>query len=224
MADSYPQMSDFIALRATMVDTQIRPNDVTDTRIHQAMRDVPRERFVPGAKQALAYADVSVEVSPGRYLIEPRAFAKLLQLADIQPTDRILDVGCATGYSAAVLSHLGGKVFALEQDADLVRVASDTLRSTGYDVVTVAQGGLTEGLKPNAPFDVICINGAVEAVPESLLGQLNEGGRLICIQQKGPQGRAYLYLRQDGVIGSRADFDATVPVLAGFKKVVGFIF
>jgi len=217
-------MPDFAAQRANMVDTQVRPSDVTDPRIHAAMREVARERFVPGAKQALAYADVPVEVSPRRYLMDPRIFAKLVQLADIRPGDRILDVAPATGYSSAVLGKLGSKVIALEQDADLVRVACDTLQSIGCTNVTVAQGALTEGAKASGPYDLIFVNGSVEAVPESLLGQLKEGGRLVAVVQTGPQGRAYLYVRQDGVVGSRGDFDATVPELAGFKKPVGFVF
>ncbi len=217
-------MPDFSAQRTNMVETQVRPNDVTDPRIHAAMRDVPRERFVPGARQALAYADGPVEVAPRRYLMDARSFSKLVQLADIRPGDRILDVAAATGYSSAVLGRLGGQVIALEQDADLVRVASDTLQSTGCVNVTVAQGALTEGAKASGPYDVIFVNGGVESVPESLLGQLKEGGRLVAIVQQGPHGRAHLFVRQDGVVGSRGDFDATVPELAGFKKPVGFVF
>lgn len=217
-------MPDFTAQRANMVETQVRPSDVTDPRIHAAMREVPRERFVPGARQMLAYADGPIEVAPRRYLMDARSFAKLVQLADIQTGDKILDVAAATGYSSAVLARLGGQVIALEQDADLVRIASDTLRSTGSANVTVAQGPLTEGARATAPYDVIFVNGAVESVPDSLLGQLKEGGRLVAIVQNGPQGRAHLYVRQDGVAGSRGDFDATVPELAGFKKPVGFVF
>ncbi|HTO41800.1 MAG TPA: protein-L-isoaspartate O-methyltransferase [Rhizomicrobium sp.] len=221
MADPMP---DFASQRANMVETQVRPNDVTDPRIHAALRDVPRERFVPGVRQALAYTEGPVEVAPQRYLMDARSFAKLLQLADIQPTDRILDVAAATGYSSAVLGQMGASVIALEQDADLVRIASDTLRATGASNVTVAQGALTEGAKSSGPYDVIFINGGVERVPESLLAQLKEGGRLVAILQSGPQGRAHIFVRQDGVVGSRGDFDTVVPVLVGFKKPVGFVF
>ena len=217
-------MPDFAAQRLNMVETQVRPNDVTDPRIHAAMRDVPRERFVPGAKQAFAYAEGPVEVAPRRYLMDARSFSKLVQLADIQPGDKVLDVAATTGYSSAVLARLGGQVIALEQDADLVRVASDTLQATGCANATVVQGALTEGAKASGPYDVIFVNGGVESVPESLLGQLKEGGRLVAVVQKGPQGRAHIWLRQDGVAGSRGDFDAVVPELAGFKKPVGFVF
>lgn len=207
-----------------MVETQVRPNDVTDPRIIAALRAVPRERFVPGPRQALAYSEGPIEVAPRRYLMDARSFSKLVQLADIQPGDKILDVAAATGYSSAVLARLGGQVIALEQDADLVRVASDTLHAEGCKNVTVVQGALTEGVKANAPYDVIFINGGVESVPDSLLGQLNEGGRLVAIIQNGPQGHAHIYLKEDGVVGSRADFDAVVPDLAGFKRQVGFVF
>jgi protein-L-isoaspartate(D-aspartate) O-methyltransferase len=217
-------MPDFAAQRLTMVETQVRPNDVTDPRIIAALRAVPRERFVPGQRHTLAYAEGPVEVAPRRYLMDARSFSKLLQLADIQPGDRILDVAAATGYSSAVLARLGGQVTALEQDADLVRVASDTLHAEGCKTVTVVQGALTEGVKANAPYDVIFINGGVESVPDSLLAQLNEGGRLVAIIQNGPQGQAHLYLKEDGVLGSRADFNSVVPDLAGFKRQVGFVF
>jgi protein-L-isoaspartate(D-aspartate) O-methyltransferase len=217
-------MPDFAAQRMNMVETQVRPNDVTDPRIHAAMREVPRERFVPAARQALAYAEGPVEVAPRRYLIDARSFSKLMELADIQPGDRILDVGAATGYSSAVLSRLGGQVIALEQDADLVRVASDTLQAAGCANVTVVQGALTEGAKASGPYDVIFVNGGVESVPDSLLGQLSEGGRLVAVVQKGPLGRAHVYLRQNGTVGGREDFDTVVPELAGFKKAVGFVF
>jgi protein-L-isoaspartate(D-aspartate) O-methyltransferase len=217
-------MPDFVAQRLTMVETQVRPNDVTDPRIHAALREVPRERFVPGPAQALAYADSPVEVAPRRYLIDARSFSKLLQLADVRPGDKVLDVAPATGYSSAILARLGGQVIALEQDADLVRIASDTLYAEGCKTVTVVQGALTEGVKADAPYDVIFINGAVESVPDSLLAQLAEGGRLVAILQNGPQGQAHIYLKEDGVVGGRPDFDATVPALAGFKRPVGFVF
>lgn len=208
--------------RFNMVETQIRPADVTDQRVLAAMNAVPREKFVPRTALALAYADVPVQVAPGRYLLDPRSFAKLLQLAEIGAEDRVLDVGCATGYSAAVLARLAGEVVALEQDADLVRAASQLL-ADAVGRVEVVQGGLVEGVKNQAPYDVIFINGAVEDVPETLLNQLGEGGRLVTVI-KDSQSRAWLFLKEKGKVGKRPDFDAEVPVLAGFRKAVGFIF
>jgi len=208
--------------RFNMVEAQIRSANVTDPQILAAMNAVPREKFVPTAAQALAYADVPVAVAPGRYLLDPRSFAKLAQLAQIAPTDRILDVGCGTGYSAAVLARLGAEVVALEQDADLVRVASALLENV-VGKVELVQGGLIEGVKGQGPFDVIFVNGAIEQAPETLLSQLAEGGRLVAVLKDG-QSRAWLFLKQNGQIGRRPVFDAEVPVLAGFKKAMGFVF
>ena len=209
------------AARFHMIDSQIRPSDVTDVRVLAALGTVARENFVPRAARALAYADVSVEVAPGRFLMEPRCFAKLLQLAAITADDRILDVGCATGYSAAVLARLGATVVALEQDADLLRIASEGLSATP---IVLVQGALIEGAKAEGPFDVIVVEGAIEQVPETLLSQLAEGGRLVTVMNDGPQGKATLFLKENGGIGRRAVFDAAVPVLAGFKKMMGFVF
>jgi len=208
--------------RFNMVETQIRSSNVTDPRILAAMNAVAREKFVPSAARALAYADVPVAVAQGRYLLDPRSFAKLLQLADIKVTDRVLDVGCGTGYSAAVLARLAGEVIALEQDADLVRIASELL-ATSVGKVELVQGGLIEGVKAHAPFDVIFVNGAIEQAPEILLAQLAEGGRLVTVIKDG-QSRAWLFLKENGQVGKRPDFDAEVPLLAGFKKAMGFIF
>jgi len=211
----------FDAARLHMIDSQIRPSDVTDPQVLVAFEAVAREGYVPRAARALAYADVPVEVAPGRFMLEPRCFAKLLQLAAIKPDDRILDVGCATGYSSAVLARLGGKVIALEQDADLLRIASDGLSNSN---VTLVQGALIEGVKAEAPFDVIMVEGAIEQVPETLLSQLAEGGRLLAVMNDGPQGMATLFLKEHGGIGRRGVFDAAAPLLAGFKKAMGFIF
>lgn len=209
------------AARLHMIDSQIRPSDVTDPRLLAAFEAVARENFVPRAARAVAYAEVPVEVAPGRFLLEPRCFAKLLQLAKIGPEDRVLDVGCATGYSSAVLARLAGKVVALEQDADLLRIASEGLVNTG---VTLVQGALIEGAKMEGPFDVIIVEGAIEQTPETLLSQLNEGGRLVAVIQDGAAGRATLFVKEHGSIGHRAVFDAAAPLLAGFKKALGFIF
>ncbi|MEJ1969706.1 MAG: protein-L-isoaspartate O-methyltransferase [Rhizomicrobium sp.] len=181
-------MADYAAQRFNMVETQVRTNDVTDTRVQQVMNTVARERFVPAAKRALAYADVPVEVAQGRYLLDPRTFAKMLQLAQLKGSDSALDVACGTGYSSVVIGRIVRSVIALEQDADLVRIASDMIPAGGASNVTVVQGGLTEGYKAKAPYDVIFINGAVEAVPDQLLAQLGEGGRLVAVLRDGGTG------------------------------------
>jgi protein-L-isoaspartate(D-aspartate) O-methyltransferase len=210
-----------LAARANMIEAQIRSQDVTDPRIHSALGAVARERFVPASRQALAYADTVVEVAPGRFLLDPRSFGKALQLAGVREDDRVLDVGCATGYSSAVLGRLAKSVVALEQDADLVRAATQTLERAEGDI-EVAQGALIEGFAMGAPYDVIFINGAIEGRPETLLSQLKEGGRLLAFLK--PEDRATLFVREHGQVGSRPGFDAQVPLLAGFKKHQGFIF
>ncbi|MEI7791748.1 MAG: methyltransferase domain-containing protein, partial [Alphaproteobacteria bacterium] len=169
-----------------------------------------------------AYMDGCVALGDGRALADPRSFAKLLNLAQVTATDRVLDVGCGTGYSSAVLARMAADVVALEQDADLVRIASELL-ATAVGKVEVVQGGLIEGVKGQAPFDVIFVNGALEQVPETLLSQLAEGGRLVTVIKDG-QSRAWLFLKQNGQVGKRPDFDADVPLLAGFKKAMGFVF
>src|SRR5688572_10295443 len=209
--------------RFNKVEAQIRTSNVTDPRIHAAMGAVTREKFVPHAARALAYADVPVAVAQGRYLLDPRSFAKLLQLAQITAEDRVLDVACGTGYSSAVLGRLAAEVIALEQDADLVRVASELLANI-VGKVEVVQGGLIEGVKGQAPFDVIFVNGAIEQTPDVLLAQLAEGGRLVTVMRESGQARAWLFVKQNGQVGRRPDFDADVPLLAGFKKAMGFVF
>jgi protein-L-isoaspartate(D-aspartate) O-methyltransferase len=217
-------MPDYTAQRINMVESQVRANDVTDIRIHEAMRVVPRERFVPTVRRGVAYADGAIEVVANRYLLEPRTFSKLLQLAQIASTDSVLDVGCATGYSTAIIAQLAARVTGLDQDADLVRVASDMVPAVGATNISIVQGSLAEGHRAGAPYDAILVNGAIEAAPEALLGQLAEGGRLVAIVQSGEQSRAHLYLRQNGRIGSRVAFDAWAPLLAGFRQKVGFVF
>ena len=217
-------MPDYALQRFNMVESQVRTNDVTDERILAAMDEVPRERFVPAGKRGIAYADAALEVAPGRFMLEPRNFAKMLQAATIEPGDRVLDVGCASGYSAAVLAKLGKSVIALEQDADLVRAASDMLPAVGAANVTVVQGSLADGARQHAPYDVIVVNGGLEVEPKALLAQLGEGGRLIAIMRKGAEGRARLFVKENGHVGDWPEFDAYAPILPGFKQPVGFVF
>lgn len=221
-------MPDYRLLRLNMVETQVRTSDVTDIRVHQALREVPRERFVPTAKRALAYADTAVEIIPGRFLLEARSYGKMLQAAEIQPGDSVLDIGCLTGYTTAVLARMSSRVVGLEQDAELMRIAVDLLPAVGAANAEIVQGGLTEGHKPKAPYDVIMINGGVETVPETLFGQLAEGGRLVTILQTSPeptvQGQVNVFLREQSRVGRRYMFDAAAPALAGFRQKAGFVF
>jgi protein-L-isoaspartate(D-aspartate) O-methyltransferase len=223
-------MIDFERLRQSMVDSQIRPNDVTDPRVIGAMLDLPRERFVPAARAELAYLDDDLIVreadaaGPARYLIEPMILAKLIQALDLSDTDHVLDVGCATGYSTALLSKLAGTVIGLESDPALAAAARKALGALGASGARVEAGTLPAGLPAAGPYDAILINGAVEVVPEALLAQLKESGRLVAVVRAGPLGRATLHIRRSGAVSKRPLFDAAVPPLPGFEAPRGFVF
>jgi len=217
-------MPDYTLLRANMVATQVLANGVTEERILEAFRAVPREPFVSAAKRGIAYAEVPLEIVPGRFLLSPRCFAKLVELADISPPDVVLDIGCATGYSTAVIAQLANRVIALEEDAALVRVASDMLHSLHTENATLVQGTLAHGHRGGAPYDVIIIEGGIEEVPAPLLAQLGEGGRLVAINQREAQGRAVIFLNEAGHIGHRFDFDDFAPLLGGFRQPARFVF
>jgi protein-L-isoaspartate(D-aspartate) O-methyltransferase len=214
-------MPDYAAARLNMVETQVRANDVTDVRVQKAMLEIPREEFVPSERRSVAYMEGPVEVSPGRALLDPRTFGKLAQLAGLRHTDTVLDVGCATGYSTAVLARCASQVIGLEEDAALASRARQLLRGTAADVV---HGRLADGLPRHAPYDVIFVNGALEVRPETLLSQLKEGGRLVCVIREQAPGQAHLFVRGDEAISDRIAFDSDAPLLPGFQKPRVFAF
>jgi protein-L-isoaspartate(D-aspartate) O-methyltransferase len=220
-------MFDFAAARRMMVDGQVRTADVTDPRIIAAMLELPRERFVPERHAALAYLDLDIAVTagtPARRLLKPMVLAKLVQAAEIGPQDRVLDIACATGYSTALLSRLAYHVVGLEQDATLARHARENLAADGAANTEVVEGSLTDGWPAGAPYDVILINGAAEVVPEQLLHQLAEGGRLLAVVGRGPASKASLYLLSSGQVSRLAIFDAAAPALPGFAEPPAFVF
>ncbi|MCB2125323.1 MAG: protein-L-isoaspartate O-methyltransferase [Rhodobacteraceae bacterium] len=209
-------MTDFAARRTMMVDTQVRPNDVTKYPIIEAMLAVPREAFVPAASREAAYVGGNIEIAPGRVMLEPRTLAKMLDALDIQPGDLVLDVGCGLGYSAAVIARMAEAVVALEEDADLARDAQARLSSEGADNAAVIEGPLAQGAAKHGPYDVIVVGGAAEAVPQALLDQLKEGGRIGCVFMEGALGTCRIGHRLDGIVAWRFAFNATAPVLPGF--------
>jgi protein-L-isoaspartate(D-aspartate) O-methyltransferase len=217
-------VTDFAELRTKMVDGQLRTTDVTVPAILEAMLTLPRENFVDERRKPLAYLDEDIEIAPGRYLMEPSPFAKLLQLAEIGPSDRVLDVGSGTGYSAAVLSRLAGSVVALESDAALAARAGENLAAIGSGNVEVAVGALAAGHPAGAPYDVIILEGAVETLPEALATQLRDGGRLVAVEGRGNAGVARLYLNSGGVITGRRAFNAALKQLPGFERTPVFEF
>ncbi len=220
-------MGDFQQSRIHMVDNQLRTNDVTDHRILDAMEEMPRERFVPVARKGLAYIDQDMMVSDvggGRFLLKPHVLAKLLQLANIRADDVALVVGCATGYSVAVMSRLAGSVVGVESDSGFVETASEELVELGIDNAAVIDGALTEGCAAEGPFDVILFDGAVDFVPEKLTAQLKDGGRLVVIEGSGAAGAARLYVRSGDSVAGRFAFNASAQVLPGFQREAIFEF
>jgi len=215
-------MTDFAAARRNMVEGQVRTADVTDLRIQAAMLELPRENFVPPASVALAYLDLDLPLGGSRRLLKPMVFAKLIHAADIASTDRVLDVGCATGYGTAVLSRIAGQVVALEEDQGLAQSARSAL--AGFENVSVVTGPLAAGWRQGAPYDVIVLEGATEVVPEAFLPQLRGGGRLVCVLGTGPAARAMLYCRSGEELGGRPVFDATAALLPGLAKPPIFAF
>jgi len=221
-------MSELSSARQKMVDGQVRTNDVTDRRIIDAMIAVAREAFVPDDQHALAYLDRDLDVSAGgpvpRFLLAPRLSAKLLQAAEIGAGDRVLIVGCATGYLAALAARLAAQVTATESDAALVSRGQAILAQLGVRNVTLKAAEPAAGDSAGAPFDAIILNGATEVTPEQLFGQLNEGGRLVGVFGKTRPARAMIVTRSHGDLGHRVLFDATAPVLPGLERVPGFVF
>jgi protein-L-isoaspartate(D-aspartate) O-methyltransferase len=214
-------MPDYAAARLNMVETQVRPNDVTDVRIQKAMLEIPREDFVAERLRSIAYMEGCPELGNGRALLDPRSFGKLAHLAGVKHSDRVLDVGCGTGYSTAVLARCADRVIALEEDRQLAARARQLL--AGASNVEVVEGRLTEGWPGQGPYDVIFVNGAMEFRPDTLLAQLDEGGRLVCFIRDGA-GHAHLFVRGEGAISDRIAFDAEVPVLPGFARTPSFVF
>lgn len=220
-------MSVFANARQKMVDGQVRPSDVTDIRIIDAMMAVPREAFVPAGKQAMAYLDLDLDVAEGaapRFLIKPVVLGKMLQAAEIKEADRVLVVGVASGYAAAVIAQFAADVTATESDSALASRAKAGLAAAGCGNVQVRTAASAEGDAAGAPYDVIVLNGATEIVPEGLYGQLKAGGRLVGVFATTQPARATLVTSSHGDYGHRTLFDAAAPVLPGMERVPAFVF
>ena len=216
-------MSDFATRRVMMVDTQVRPSDVTKFPIIEAMLAVPREVFVPSSRREAAYVGENLDIAPGRVVLEPRTLAKLLDSLDVQPGELVLDLGCGLGYSTAVIARLADAVVAVEEDESMAAEAQRTLSAEGVDNAAVVVGPLAAGDARHAPFDVITIQGGVEVVPEALLAQLKEGGRIGAVFMEGALGTARIGYKIDGVVSWRQVFNAAAPVLPGFSAARGFV-
>ena len=221
-------MQDFTTARQNMVDCQVRPSDVTDIRILDAMMAVPREAFVPENQRAMAYLDLDLDISAGasakRFLIKPVVIARMLQAAEIGDSDRVLVAGTATGYTAALVAQLARQVIATETDSAQAAKAKQVLDGLGLGNVTFAAAAAAEGDAASGPYDVIVLDGATEITPDRLYAQLKEGGRLVGVFATTKPPRATIVTHSHDDFGNRTLFDATVPVLPGLERLPAFVF
>lgn len=215
-------MPDFSARRTMMVDTQVRPSDVTKFPIIDAMLTIPREEFVPAAKREAAYMGENLELGAGRVLLEPRTLAKMLDALDVSQDELVLDIGSGIGYSAAVIARMAEAVVALEEDETLASEAVEALMAVGADNVIAQTGALTQGAAEHGPYDVIVIEGAVQSLPNDIAAQLKDGGRIAAIFVEGALGEARIGHKQNGQISWRMAFNAGAPVLPGFERAAVF--
>jgi len=221
-------MLDFAQARRTMVDCQVRTFDVVDHALLSVLEEVPRERFVPAGEEATAYSDRAVTLArfadgTARVMLAPMVLARMIQALDVEPGSRILDVAGGTGYSSAVMERLGGEVVMIESDPALAERAKALLADLGCEV-PVHVGPVAEGRAAGAPYDLILVNGAYEAVPDTLLAQLAEGGRLAVVDASEGAGRAVLFQRAGEAVGCRRLFDASAPVVEGLRRAPSFQF
>lgn len=223
-------MIDFATARRNMVDNQIRPNRVTSPALLQALLEVPRELFVPEQARGVAYVDEDIPLQSGqgegaRWLMEPMVFARLLQAAEIDKSEVVLDIGCGTGYGTAVLSRLAATVVGVENDPRLAEVAAANLEKLRVDNVALIAGELEKGCPAQAPYGVIVFEGAIHRISDEIGAQLVEGGRLVAVLRDGPgMGKAVLALRRGGTLSHRILFDAGTPYLPGFTPEPSFVF
>jgi len=216
-------MKDFATRRRMMVDTQVRPSDVTKFPIIDAMLSVPRENFVPAGRREAAYAGENVDLGAGRVVLEPRTLAKMLDALDIQPDELVLDVGCGLGYSTAVVARLAEAVVGVEQDPAMAAEAQVNLSDDEADNAVVIEGPLAEGAAKHGPYDVIIVEGAVEHLPDSVADQLREGGRIAVLFMDGALGVCRIGQKIDGAVSWRFAFNASAPVLPGFERRRDFV-
>lgn len=215
-------MTDFAARRTMMVDTQVRPSDVTKFPIIDAMLAIAREDFVPATKREAAYVGENLDLGQGRVMLEPRTLAKMLDGLAIGGDELVLDIGCAMGYSSAVIARMAEAVVAVEEDESMAQEAQEALMAAGADNAVVHTGPLSEGAAEHGPYDVILLQGGVQQVPPMLLDQLKEGGRIAVLFMDGALGEVRIGYKRAGTISWRLAFNATAPVLPGFKEEMSF--
>lgn len=217
-------MVDFERARKVMVDNQLRTSNIVDRRVLTAMLTVPREIFVPADRQGLAYVDTTHDLGHGRVLSAPAPFAKLVQLAQIEPAEAVLDLGVGLGYSTAVLAQLAHEVVGVESEEALASGARKALAEAGVTNAEIVVSDFVD-VKPHANgFDVILLEGAVEEVPPALFDLLRDGGRLVALIRRGPAAVAHLFVKSGGTVNSRAEFNASLPPLGVSQRSEEFVF
>lgn len=217
-------MTDFVAARTEMVDTQVRPSDVTLYPVIEAMLSVPREEFVPRDMREVAYVGDHIKLGPNRVVLDSRVMAKMLDALNIQPSDLVLDIGAGLGYSSALIAHLAEAVIAVEENEILATEAERILSEQSADNAILLTASLTEGAPKHGPYDAIILEGGAEQVPDALLDQLKVGGRIAVIIMNGALGKCMLGLKTERGVDWRWSFDATAPILPGFEKPAAFSF
>ena len=216
---------DYSAARHNMVENQIRVNRVTHQGIINAFGEIPREVFVPDNLATLAYVDEKLMITEGRYLLQPMVLARLLQSAKIRPDDVVLEIGCGTGYSTAILASIANTVVAIEEDEGLAKQATNNMVELGVDNAAIMTSPLAEGYKKQHPYNAIVLSGSVAKVPESILAQLIDGGRLVTVVIKHDSlGKGVLMTKFGGSISTEEIFDAWTPILPGFELPPSFSF
>jgi len=212
-------------VRTNMVESQVRTNKVTDPALIEALSHVPREEFVPPALRGIAYVDEDLPLGDGRYLVEPMVLARLLQAAALQSTDRLLEIGCGTGYGVAIAAHLAAQVVGVESVSGQARRARELLASLKLTNAEIIEGPLAAGAPTRGPFNVILVTGAVAEIPQALCAQLADGGRLLAVVKRATGlGQATLVLRTGDTYSSRILFDAASPMLPEFEPRERFVF
>ena len=216
-------MPDFAARRTMMVDTQVRPSDVTKFPVIEAMLAVPRERFVPEAQQEAAYVGETLTLAPGRVLLEPRTLAKMLDALDLRADELVLDLGVGMGYSSALIARLAEAVIAIEPIEELAAEAEAAIAAVGANNVIVERAPLDAGAPRHGPYDVIIVQGGVEEFPQPLVDQLKDGGRAAAVFMEGALGVVRIGVKRDGAMRWRDAFNAAAPVLDGYARKRSFV-
>ncbi len=217
-------MTNYETARTAMVDCQVRPSDVTRYTVIDAMLSTKREAFVPSQLRDVAYAGDHIPLGEGRVVLDPRVTGKMLDVLALTKDDLVLDIGCGHGYIAALCGHMAEAVIAVDAQDAFVAAATQALVAHEADNVVVEKAELTEGTPAHGPYDAILIEGAVETVPDALLAQLKEGGRIAAIFLDGDVGQCRLGVMSGGAVTWRRAFDATAPLLPGFSVEKAFVF